>query len=68
MVAIRRRDIAYEAVIVWAFYGIAVEHSSEPVIPILLFVCAIVVVAVLIASIYLYRVRPRGMRARRTPR
>lgn len=68
LMAIRRRDIAYELVIIWAFYGIAVEHSSEAVIPGLLFVCAIVVVAVLIASIYSSRIGPRRGRARRTSR
>ncbi len=68
LVAIRRKDIAYELVIIWAFYGIAVEHISEPVIPALLFVCAIVVVAVLITSIYLSRVRPQWRRAGKAPR
>lgn len=60
LVAIRRRDIAYELVIVWAFLGIAVEHGSEPIIPATLLICALVVVVVLIASIYFSRVRPMG--------
>ncbi len=51
LVAVRRRDIAYEAVIIWAFIGIAANQSSNQTIVILTYACAVIVAIALVASI-----------------
>jgi translocator protein len=68
LVAITRRDIAYEAVIVWAFVGIASNQSANATISSLLVFCALAVVVVLVLSIYSRWVRPMGRRTGKAPR
>lgn len=58
LVAITRRDIAYELVIVWAFIGIAVNQSTNQTVVALTLVGAAVVVIVLIAGIVRASKRP----------
>lgn len=58
LVAVTRRDVAYELVIVWAFVGIAVKQTSNPTIAILTLASTVVVVIALMASILYFRSRP----------
>lgn len=58
LVAVRRRDIAYELVIIWAFVGIAVNQSSNLLIVILTLASAVVVAAVTILSVLYIKKRP----------
>ncbi|MDW5562886.1 MAG: tryptophan-rich sensory protein [Methanomassiliicoccus sp.] len=57
LVAITRRDIAYEAVIAWAFIGISVNQVDHPSVSALLLICVVVVLVVLVVSIYYSRSR-----------
>ncbi len=50
-VSIRRGDIAYVAVIVWAFVGIAVKHSNTPVVAITAVVMAAIVALTLLLGV-----------------
>jgi hypothetical protein len=50
LVLLTRRDIAYAAVIVWAFIGIAVKFSSEPSYATIAWVAALVVALLAAAS------------------
>lgn len=67
LVAIMRRDIAYELVIVWAFVGIAMNQGAHSTVVALLYVCAAIVLIVLAASIIFTRVKPMGMRRGNAP-
>jgi len=51
LVSITRGDIAYIAVIVWAFIGIAVKHSAVPIVSIPAWVLAAVVALTLIVGL-----------------
>jgi ABC-type Fe3+-siderophore transport system permease subunit len=50
-VSITRGDIAYVAVIVWAFAGIAVKHSGTPLVAITAWVTAAVVALTLLIGV-----------------
>lgn len=49
--SLRHGDIAYVAVIVWAFAGIAIKHSGTPLVAITAWVMAIVAAASLIVGV-----------------
>jgi benzodiazapine receptor len=51
LVSITRGDIAYVAVIVWAFVGIAIKHSAVPIVAIAAWVLAAVVALTLIVGL-----------------
>lgn len=61
IVAVTRRDVAYELVIIWALVGIAVNQSSNQVVVFMTSVSIAAVVIVLIAGIFLNGPRTRGM-------
>jgi hypothetical protein len=63
LVAITRRDIAYELVIVWAFVGIAVNQGGTPTVMIVTLAGAAASVIVLVLSI----LRTRRRTVRGTP-
>jgi hypothetical protein len=56
MVSLKRRDIAYNLVILWALVGIAVKHSAVPLVAGSSLVAAVLVAAILVYS----RTRPRA--------
>lgn len=60
LVSITRGDIAYVAVIVWAFVGIAVKHSATPIVAIPASALAAVVALTLVAGIPRRRRRPQS--------
>jgi benzodiazapine receptor len=57
LMAVRRRDVAYELVIIWAFIGIAVNQSSNQSIAIVISVCVIAILVALVSSIFLVKRR-----------
>ena len=59
LMAMTRRDIAYELVIIWAFIGIAMNQISQIVIALSLLTVAVSAV-VLIAAIYYHQRHPFG--------
>jgi len=56
LVSLTRRDIAYNLVILWALVGIAVKHSSIPLVMVASLVSAVIVAAILIYS----RIKPQA--------
>jgi hypothetical protein len=59
LVALTRRDIAYELVIIWAFVGIAANQSPHPAV-VLVATASAAFVAIATAAIILYRKRGRA--------
>ncbi len=59
MVAVIRRDVAYELVIIWAFLGIYVSQSSNQTVAILLLAGAVIVSIALLASLFGARIRSK---------
>lgn len=53
LVAVTRRDVAYELVIIWALVGIGVNQSSNQVVVFIISISIAAVVAALIVSIFL---------------
>jgi hypothetical protein len=58
LMAVRRRDVAYELVIIWAFIGIAVNQSSNQNIAIMISICVIVILVALVLSAFLVKRKP----------
>jgi translocator protein len=58
LIAVIRRDVAYELVIIWAFVGIAVNQSSNQNTVIVISACVIVILVALVFSIFLAKRRP----------
>ena len=56
LVSLTRRDIAYNLVILWALVGIAVKHSSIPLVKVASLVSTVIVAAILVYS----RVKPQA--------
>lgn len=61
LVALTRRDVAYILVILWAFAGIAIKHSSIPIVSVPTVVVAILVALVLIAVRWRERAQPAAV-------
>lgn len=60
LVAVTRRDVAYELVIIWALMGVAINHSSNQVVTFITLTSIAIVVTTLVVSILLNRPRMRG--------
>ena len=56
LVSLTRRDIAYNLVILWALVGIAVKHSSIPLVMVASLVSTVIVASILVYS----RVKPQA--------
>ena len=56
LISLTRRDIAYNLVILWALFGIAVKHSSVTLIMVTSLVAAVIVAVILIYS----RIKPQA--------
>lgn len=57
LVALRRGDVAYMLVIVWAFVGIAVKHAGTPLVAGAAWVAAIVAAAMIVVGVIVQRRR-----------
>jgi hypothetical protein len=55
LVSLRRRDVAYNLVILWALAGIAVKHASVPLVS-----TATLITAALVAGALIYSVSSKG--------
>ena len=58
-IIVTRKDIAYTAVIVWAFAGITVKQTDTPLVALTAAVMALIVIATLLGSRLNGRSRPR---------
>ncbi len=58
-VAVTRRDVAYELVIIWAFVGIYVSQSSNQTIATLVLAGAVIVAIALLISVFGARIRSK---------
>jgi benzodiazapine receptor len=56
-VSLTRGDVAYAAVLIWAFVGIAVKHSATPIVSIAAWVAAVVTLILLIIGAFRHRQR-----------
>lgn len=62
LVAVTRRDVAYELVIIWALVAVAVNQSLNPVVVFMTSISIAVVVIALVVSIFINRPRGRTFR------
>jgi hypothetical protein len=67
VIALTRRDLAYSAVIVWAFIGIAVKQADASIVAITAIITAGVVAVVAAAALLLYISRTRTTTLRTAP-
>jgi translocator protein len=51
LIVLGRRDVAYGAVLVWAFVGIAVKQSNVPLLPVAAWVMAALIAAAIVAAL-----------------
>ena len=58
IMALRRRDVAFLAVLVWAFAGIAVKQAPFPLVANVAWIAALLVVGEIILAIWLGRRKP----------
>lgn len=59
LVSLTRRDIAYCLVVIWALVGIALKHSSVPLVSIASLVSAAIVAVIMVYSL----LRPKAMKS-----
>jgi len=64
LVTLSRRDVAYTAVIVWAFVGIAVKHAEVPVVVTAAVIASFAAVVLLVVNVVRRRQVPQRMRVR----
>ena len=52
VMSLRRADIAYSLVLVWAYIGIALEHASTPVVAYSAWIAAGLILVILVIAVY----------------